>query len=57
MTTNVTVEAHCAETKEVRISIDNGNTGETIVIQNGEKWQGAVYDLKAVTVREVNKSE
>jgi hypothetical protein len=57
MTTTVTVEAHCSKEKEVRIAVDNGNTGETIVIQDGEKWSGVVYDLKKVTVQEVNKPE
>lgn len=57
MTTTVIVEAHCSKEKEVQIIIDNGDTGNTEVIQNGETWRGAVYDLKSIKVQEVKKPE
>lgn len=59
MTTNVTVEAHCAKEKQVAISIKQNRDGggaspeQTIIIQDGEKWQGVVYDSRSIAVCEV----
>jgi hypothetical protein len=55
MTTTVTVKAHCAKEKEVVIYKSTTNTGETIVIQDGESWEGVVYDDGNISVREVVK--
>jgi len=58
MTTTVTVEAHCADTTEVQITISNDGTAadDAIIIQNGEKRVVYVHDLKSVHVQEVPKS-
>ena len=58
MTTTVTVQAHCAETTEVEITISNDGTAadQEITIQNGEQWVGYVHDLKSIHVQEVPKS-
>ena len=56
MTTTVKVEAHCSPTKEVVISIEDGNTGETIVLQDGEKREVYAYDARRITVYEHEKA-
>lgn len=56
MTTTVIVKAHCAKEKEVVIAIDNGSTGETIRIQDGEEWSGVVYDERFIHVSEQLKA-
>lgn len=49
MTTTVTVEAHCNEDVQVRISRGGD---EAVILKDGEKWQNAVYDDVAVHVCE-----
>lgn len=56
MTTTVRVEAHCASNKEVAIAIDAGTTGETIVLQDGEKREVYAYDARKITVYEREKA-
>jgi len=50
MTTKVTIEAHCnSETTEVVVS----TSGETdVVLQDGEKHEGYVYDERVIAVAE-----
>ncbi len=55
MTTTVKVEAHCAGTKEVVIAIDDGSTGETIVLQDGEAREVYAYDARLISVCEREK--
>lgn len=53
MTSTVKITAHCASTKEVIISLDNGNnTGELHRLQDGETKELHVYDDRRVTVQE-----
>ena len=58
MTTTVKVEAHCADNKEVIVTITspNGETAKEKILQNGESFQDVVYDLKEISVKEVLKS-
>lgn len=55
MTTNVVVTAHCADTKEVKVSIHTENTGEAYTLQDGESGEYVVYDDREITVKEVEK--
>ena len=56
MTTNVVVTAHCANTKEVKISVtDNGESVEEITLQDGEGADRVVYDGREISVKEVDK--
>lgn len=57
MTSAVKVSAHCASNKEVVITIDNGSTGETVVIQDGETYDASFYDEKVISVKERLKEE
>jgi hypothetical protein len=57
MTTTVKVQAHCAPNVEVRIIRESSCTGEEVVIQNGEEWEGYVYDNYFISVREVPKQK
>jgi putative sterol carrier protein len=52
MTSTVKVTAHCATNKEVVISIDEGATGSTVYLQDGESHEVCVYDEKSVSVKE-----
>jgi hypothetical protein len=53
MTTTVTVQAHCADTKQVRIS----RTGfDDAFIHDGEKYESVVYDDISITVIEEEKT-
>ena len=58
MTTTVTVQAHCADTIEVQITVSNDGTAadEAVTIQSGETWTGYVHDLKSVHIQEVPKT-
>jgi len=58
MTTTVKIEAHCREGIEVVIEVTNdpANYNGQTVVQNGETWQGVVYDAKTITVSERPKS-
>ena len=55
MTTQVKVSAHCSSDKEVHIAIEDGDTGENVIIQDGETWERALYDRLSITVREIMK--
>ncbi len=56
MTTTVIIKAHCANTKEVRVSITDGqHAGEGFTLQDGEVAERYVYDAREITVREVEK--
>jgi hypothetical protein len=56
MTTNVVVTAHCAATKEVKVTITDP-TAETehFVLQDGESADRVVYDGREISVKEVEK--
>ena len=55
LTRTVTVEAHCADDKEVQCSIEDGNEAEGCTLQDGETESFVVYDNRKITVREVEK--
>lgn len=57
MTTTVKVLAHCAPEKEVRINYVDNNGLQEKIIQDGQTWEGVVYDSKTITVQEVLKTE
>lgn len=52
MTTTVTVKAHCREGIEVLVETTNNNGDASVVLKDGEEWQGVVYDSHSVTVKE-----
>lgn len=58
MTTSVKVSAHCASSKQVRITT-RGPDRETaeVVIQDGETNEQVVYDDLSITVKEELKPE
>lgn len=60
MTTTVKIEAHCSETKEVIITIDEGEGKtvlQTIRLLDGEKTEVYAYDYRRITVFErINQS-
>ena len=55
MTTNVVVTAHCADTKEVKVSISTESTGEVHTLQDGESGEYYAYDDREIVVKEVEK--
>lgn len=56
MTTTVTIAAHCADTKEVQVTIMDGElNAESFVMQDGETLDRAVYDGRKISVNEVEK--
>lgn len=58
MTTTVIIQAHCASTKEVHVSIVGNVTNvEDFVLQDGETATRCVYDGLAITVFEMQKVE
>lgn len=56
MTTSVKVTACCSTDKEVIVSINSEQTGETHTLQNGESEEYFVYDDREITAKEVMKS-
>ncbi len=58
MTTSVKVSAHCASTKQVRITT-SGPDRETaeVVIQDGETNEQVVYDDMTISVKEEVKPD
>ena len=55
MTTTVKIDAHCSETKEVIIVIDEGEGKtvlQTIRLLDGEKTEVYAYDFRRITVFE-----
>lgn len=59
MTTTVTVLAHLASTKEVKIAVvgEAGRVIEEFTIQDGETAERFVYDERQIVVREVEKNK
>lgn len=58
MTSSVKVHAHCADDKEVVVTIYNRITEETleeIVLQQGESVERYIYDDRAITSFERSK--
>lgn len=58
MTTTVTIKAHCASDKEVKVCIADGKSGnvkELFKLQDGEQADRIVYDDLQVTVYETLK--
>ena len=55
MTTQVTVVAHCADTKEVLITLTEGEKVTEHVLQDTEEKVLYVYDSRSITVLEVEK--
>lgn len=58
MTTAITVEAHCATTKEVHFTVTDPSIGvvEKVVMEDGKKVTMYVYDGRVATVTEVLKA-
>lgn len=55
MTTTVIVKAHCANNKEVHVTLnDNGVLSEDI-LQDGETIEKVVYENREIKVKEVIK--
>jgi hypothetical protein len=55
MTTTVRVEAHCANNKQVVVTIQNrvsGEVHETFILQDGEKADRVVYDDRQLLTHE-----
>ena len=56
MTTTVIVQAHCADTKEVIITVEElGNRVEEFTLQDGEEKELVVYDNRVATIIEIEK--
>jgi len=56
MTTNVSINANCAKTKEVSVSIyDDKEILECLTLQDGETAERVVYDKRIIEVCEVEK--
>ncbi len=58
MTTSVKIDAHCANTKEVKIHVINDVDGvikQEFVLQDGESKSCIVYDHLEIHVKEVVK--
>ncbi len=55
MTSTVIVKAHCSKNKRVEVQTDSGN-GIFIgkYLQDGEVWEGVVYDEKSIRVTEIS---
>lgn len=56
MTTTVKIEAHCSSDKEVFVSVADGGSGETFVLQDGESAERYAYDDREITVKERSKT-
>ncbi len=56
MTTNVTINAHCAPEKKVDVIISDGDeTVEVFSLDDGESADRVVYDNRIMTVTEVER--
>lgn len=58
MTSTVKVSAHCASHKQVEVviyDIETGDQYERFMLQDGETADRAVFDQRAITVREIEK--
>ena len=59
MTTTVKIEAHLANTKEVKVIIEDTDDvlhKEEFTLQDGETADHYVYDGRVISVKEVEKS-
>lgn len=57
MTSKVTIEAHCADNKNVVVTLNDLDKEENFYIQNGEKMEFYIYDHRSVTTSEQLKEE
>jgi len=55
MTTNITIQAHCSDDKEVIVTLIQGHEKEHTTLQDGESHEVAVFDDRLVTVKESPK--
>lgn len=56
MTTTVTIDAHCADTKQVVIVINDGNEEKERILQDGESESIHLHEPdQSVTVTEADK--
>jgi len=56
MTTEIIVNAHCVEEKEVKVlTIEDGKKQDEITLQDGESESFYVYDGREISVKEVEK--
>ena len=52
MTTTVKIDAHCASTKEVAITIATDQGNMEVVIQDGEHYETYAYDERVISIQE-----
>lgn len=57
MTTNVKIEAHCAEDEVVKITIGDDTQESIKYLKNGETSEHYVYGNISIEVRETSKLE
>jgi hypothetical protein len=58
MTTNVTINAHCDDKKEVKVRLtDTGELSQEYALQNGQSDTRVVYDDIVISIWEQDKSE
>lgn len=57
MTTQITIQAHCHETKHVVCTEKIGPDEIQTILEDGEQRIFYVYDEKSLTVKEMLKSE
>jgi hypothetical protein len=56
MTSKVTIEAHCASNKHVAVRLQETEEAATsYTVEDGEKLELTIYDLRSVTAHEVIK--
>jgi len=56
MTSQVIIRAHCSDTKEVMVLVqDENGLVEEFAIQDGEETERSIYDGRSVSVMEVEK--
>lgn len=56
MTTTIKVSAHCSSDKEVKINHTDWEGKDVfIILQDGETYEGVVYDDRSIFVREAMK--
>lgn len=58
MTSNVKIEAHCGDKRDVKITLVNFDGLEDIVkLQDGEVYEVYLYENRSVAVEELNKED
>jgi hypothetical protein len=58
MTTEIIVNAHCGKDKEVEVKvIEEGETAETNILQDGETMIRYAFDDREISVKEIEKKE